>query len=168
MIRSFPRGLEYPSQYHRAMVSIASEDLPQAAVDLFARRARAAGVSSVTEQLRHEFIILAKRHIPLDNVIECIVMSGRTVPQPRIDDDASEFARVFRLPDETWGVLCLRAAVSGLPVSDYLRREITALARRVTIHDVMWEFVELQDTYPGLDIDIEAVLAATRYARALD
>lgn len=150
------------------MVSVMPETLPQPAFDLFARRARSAGAASIVEQLRHELVMLAKRRIPIDDVVECIVMIGRTVPPPLIDDDARAFARACRLPDETWDVLCLRAAVSNTPVSEYLRRELLGSARRTTIRDVMWELVELQEANPSLDIDIEAFLAATRYARAMD
>jgi hypothetical protein len=64
--------------------------------------------------------------------------------------------------------VCVRAAATGVSVSDYVHEELVALSRRATIDDVMWEFGEMQAANPSLDIDFEAVLKATRYARGLD
>ncbi len=137
------------------------------AYNLFRRRARVAGVS-VVEQVRQELITLARRRVPVDNVVDFIEQNSARAPQAEIDEDATALVRVYDLPVDAWNRLCLRAAVSGVPVSDYVRHEIIVLSRRTTLDDVMWEFAEAQDADPSLDIDLEAVLAAARYARALD
>ncbi|QIS13594.1 hypothetical protein [Nocardia arthritidis] len=123
---------------------------------------------SVVEQVRQELITLARRRVPVDNVVDFIEQNSARTPQAEIDEDVTALIRVYELPVDAWNRLCLRAAVSGVPVSDYVRHEIIVLSRQVTLDDVMLEFVEAQDADPSLDIDIEAVLAATRYARALD
>ena len=53
-----------------------------------------------------------------------------------------------------------------MPLSSYLRQELTALGRRTTIDDVILEFREAQDHDPSLLVDMDAVIAAARYARA--
>jgi hypothetical protein len=151
------------------MVSVLVEDLPPAASDFFHRRARRAGAASVTEHVRHELITLARERAPIDNVVEFARENPtRRLPEPEIDHDATVLAGTYDLPADVWNTLCVRAAASNVPVSDYVHNELVALSRRGGIEDVMWEFKEAQDADPSLDIDFEAVLEAARYARGLD
>jgi len=150
------------------MVSVLVEDLPPATSDFLHRRARRSGAASVTEHVRHELITLARERAPIDNVVEFMEENPTRRARPEIDHDATALADTYRLPADVWKTLCVRAAASGVPVSDYVHGELVALSRRATIDDVMWEFGELQQADPSLDIDLEAVLKAARYARGLD
>jgi hypothetical protein len=151
------------------MASALIEDLPPATADFLHRRARRAGASSVADHIRHELITLARERAPIDNVVELAAEEGsRRLPPPEIDYDASVLNSTYRLPKDVWHTLCVRAAATGVSVSDYVHQELVALSRRGSIDDVMWEFGEMQAANPSLDIDFEAVLKATRYARGLD
>jgi hypothetical protein len=151
------------------MVSVLIEDLPPATSDFLRRRARRSGAASVTEHVRHELITLARERAPIDNVVEFARENpSRRLPAPDVDHDATVLASTYELPGDVWNTLCLRAAASDVPVSDYVHAELVALPRRGTIDDAMWEFGEYKEANPDSDIDLEAVLEATRYARGLD
>lgn len=151
------------------MTSALVEDLPRETADFLHRRTRRAGAGSVAEHVRHELITLARERAPIDNVVDIAAEPGaRPLPQPQVDHDATVLRDVYALPDGVWDVLCLRAAATGVPVSDYVHDELVALSRRGSIDDVMWEFGEAQAADPSLDIDFDAVLKAGRYARGVD
>jgi hypothetical protein len=150
------------------MVSVLVEDLPPATSDFFRRRARRAGAASVTEHVRYELIALARERAPIDNVVEFGQENPSRRARPEIDHDATVLASTYDLPADVWTTLCLRAAASGVPVSDYAYNELVGLSRRPEIDDVMWEFGEFKDANPDSDVDLAAILAATRYARGLD
>lgn len=112
---------------------------------------------------------MARERAPIDNMVELAAAEGsRSLPQPEIDYDATVLSSTYSLANDVWNTLCLRAAATGVSVSDYVHQELVALSRRGSIDDVMWEFGEAQAADPSLDIDFEAVLEATRYARGLD
>jgi hypothetical protein len=150
------------------MVSVLVEDLPPATSEFFHRRARRAGVASVTEHVRHELITLARERVPIDNVVEFEQENPSRRSRPEIDRDATVLAGTYDLPADVWNTLCLRAGASGVPVSDYVHNELVLLSRRSSIDDVMWEFGEYKDAHPDSDIDLQAILEATRYAHGLD
>ncbi|GEL26060.1 hypothetical protein PSU4_50140 [Pseudonocardia sulfidoxydans NBRC 16205] len=151
------------------MTSALVENLPRETADFLHRRTRRAGAGSVAEHVRHELITLARERAPIDNVVELAAEpDARPLPRPEVDHDAAILRSAYALPDDVWDVLCLRAAATGVPVSDYVHDELIALSRRTTIDDVMWEFGEVQAADPSLDIDFDAVLKAARYARGLD
>ncbi|MFE3545846.1 hypothetical protein ACFXK0_23035 [Nocardia sp. NPDC059177] len=146
------------------MASLLLEDLPQAVTALFARRARHAG-STITEQVRAELIRIAERPVAIDAVVRFV--EQHRAPAPVIDAHATALTTVYSLPANTWQVLCRRAAASAQPVSDYVRHELVVAARNPTLDDVRAEFLDLQNANPDLPIDIDAVLASARYARAM-
>lgn len=151
------------------MVSVLVEDLPPAAADFFHRRARRTGAASVAEQIRHELITLARERAPVDNVVEFAQETpSRRLPPAEIDHDARVLADTYDLPGDVWNTLCLRSAASGVVVSEYVHDELVAVSRRSTIDDVMGEFGEYKDANPDSDVDLEAILQATRYARGMD
>jgi hypothetical protein len=151
------------------MVSVLVEDLPPATSDFLHRRARRSGAASVAEHVRHELITLATERAPIDNVVEFARGTpSRRLPPPDVDPDATVLARTYDLPADVWNTLCIRAAASGVPVSEYVHNELVALSRRATIDDVMWEFGEYKDANPDSDVDLDAILEATRYARGSD
>lgn len=135
--------------------------------ELFRRRARREGVS-VRERVRFELISLSSRRVPLDSVIEFAERHNRQLREPMIDDRAHSIINYYELPAESWSRLYRRAVAKNEPMADYIRHELIALARSSTLQDVMLEFVEAQDANPDLNIDIEPILDATKYARALD
>lgn len=148
------------------MALIEIEDLPAATDAVFRRRARAAGLP-VLEYVRRELIALAGRRVPLDAVVDFLVEERPGHPGPEIDSGATALLDVYDLPAEAWSVFTGRAAAAGMPLSDYARRELIALAQRSTVDDAMLEFREAMEREPGLVIDMEAVAASVRYARGL-
>lgn len=150
------------------MVSVLVEDLPPATSDFLHRRARRSGAHSVAEHVRHELIVMAGEPDPVDRVVQLLERDRAHPPQPEIDPDAVVLADAYRLPADVWGSLCRRAAASRLPVSDYVRGELVRLARHPTIDDAMWELGEIQAADPGLEIDLDEVHQAMRYARGYD
>lgn len=150
------------------MVSVLVEDLPPATSDFFHRRARRSGAASVTEHVRHELITMAREPAPIDEVVEFVEQNHAHPPRPKVDPDAVALTGTYGLPDDVWTTLCRRAAASGAPVSEYVHRELVSLSRRPTIDDVMWEFGEYKEANPDSDVDLQAILEATRYARGLD
>ncbi|MCO1658101.1 hypothetical protein [Pseudonocardia humida] len=151
------------------MVSVLIEDLPPDTADFFHRRARRTGAASVTEHIRHELITLATERAPIDNVVDFARENPtRRLPPPEIDRDATALANAYALPAEAWDTLCLRAAATGVPVSEYVRGELVALSRRTTTEDLMWQFVEAKEADPNSDVDLDAIRDAIRYARGED
>jgi hypothetical protein len=150
------------------MVSVLIEDLPPATSDFLHRRARRAGATSVTEQVRHELIKLAREQAPVDEVVQFVEQNYAHPPLPEIDPDATVLADAYRLPADAWNTLCRRAAASHVTVSNYVYDELVRLSRHPTIDDAMWELGELKEADPSLDIDFEEVFKAMRYARGLD
>jgi hypothetical protein len=150
------------------MVSVLIEDLPPATSDFFHRRARRAGTASVTEQVRHELIKLAREQAPVDEVVQFLEQNYAHPPLPQIDRDATVLADAYRLPADVWSTLCRRAAASHAAVSTYVYDELVRLSRHPTIDDAMWELGEIKEADPSLDIDFEEAYKGMRYARALD
>ncbi|WP_214403465.1 hypothetical protein [Pseudonocardia lacus] len=150
------------------MVSALVEDLPPDTAGFLRRRARRTGAASVTEHVRHELITLAGERVPIDNVVEFARENPSRRSEPEIDADATVLAGTYDLPTEVWTTLCLRAAASEVPVSEYVHRELVALSHRPTIDDIMAEFEEARSADPDSDVDLDAILVATRYARGED
>ncbi|MEV1292848.1 hypothetical protein [Pseudonocardia sp. NPDC049635] len=150
------------------MVSVLVEDLPPATSDFLSRRARRAGAPSVAEQVRHELIILARHHDPVDQVVRVMDEDRPHALAPEIDADAVVLAETYRLPTDVWTTLCRRAAASHATVSEYVHGELVRMARHPTIDDSMWELGEIQAADPSLEIDFDEVHKAIRHARGLD
>jgi hypothetical protein len=150
------------------MVSVLVEDLAPETSEFFARRARRTGTESVAEQVRHELVTLAREPAPVDEVVAFVEQNHERRPVPDVDPDALVLQQSYRLPEDVWSVLCRRAAVAGVPVSVYVHDELVGVSRRGSIDDIMWEFGEYKDAHPDSDVDLEAILEATRYARGLD
>ncbi|MFE3229035.1 hypothetical protein [Nocardia sp. NPDC059228] len=151
--------------YGVIMATIVMDDLPAPAADVLRRRARRAGLSMVA-YIRAELIQLARTRVPLDAVVEFLEAERPGHPIAEIDADAMALIGVYELSAEIWSVFSRRAGAAGMPMGGYVRQELMTLARRTTIEDVVLEFLEVQDQNPGLLIDMDAVIAATRYARA--
>ncbi len=49
----------------------------------------------------------------------------------------SKMIQIRNVPDEVHRRLKARAAEAGMTLSDYLRREVTEVARRPTVHDLV-------------------------------
>lgn len=145
------------------MSTIVIEDLPASAARVLQRRAQAAGQSAAA-YLRAALTELASTRIPLDDVVEFLHAEVPDPPIAEIDSDATALIRA--LPEDAARVFTRRAGAAGLPLSTYLRQELTTLGRRTTIDDVILEFREAQDHDPNLLVDMDAVIAAARYARA--
>ena len=132
------------------MVSALVEDLPADTAGFLRRRARRTGAASITALVRHELIALAGERVPIDNVVEFARDNPSPRSRPEIDADATVLAGAYDLPAEVWDTLCLRAAASEVPVSEYVHRELVALSHRPTMDDIMAEFEELQGGESGL------------------
>jgi hypothetical protein len=146
------------------MTRIDIEDLPAATVAVLRRRARAGGRSTVA-QVRSELIELARRRVAIDAVVD-FLESERSVGA-EVDADAAALIRIYDLPMEAVSVLVRRAGASGVPIGDYVRAELVALARRGSGRDAMLEFEEVARQNPHLKVDMDAVAASVRYARAM-
>jgi len=68
--------------------------------------------------------------------------------------------QVREVPDDVHATLRARAAAAGLSLSDYLREEITRLARRPTVADVIGRTQVRHGGAPR-----EAIVAAVRAGR---
>ncbi|WP_460720472.1 hypothetical protein [Nocardia heshunensis] len=147
------------------MATIVIGDLPGAAAKVLRRRARAAELPAIA-YIRAELIRLSRTRIPLDSVVEFLAWERPGHPIAQIDADAMALIHSYELSAEIWTVFARRAGAAGMPLSDYVRHELIALARRTTIEDVFFEFQEAQEQNPDLAIDMDAVLSAARYARA--
>ncbi|MBY8863214.1 hypothetical protein K7711_42570 [Nocardia sp. CA2R105] len=145
------------------MSTIVIEDLPEPAARVLRRRAQAAGVSTAA-YIRVALTELASTRIPLDDVVEFLHAELPDPPVAEIDSDATALMR--DLPEDAARVFTRRAGAAGIALSTYLRQELTTLGRRTTIDDVILEFREAQDHDPNLLLDMDAVIAAARYARA--
>ncbi|WP_216893802.1 hypothetical protein [Nocardia alni] len=146
------------------MTRIDIEDLPAATVDVLRRRAQAGGRSTVA-QIRSELIELARRPVAIDAVVD-FLESERPV-NLEVDTDAVALIRVYGLPMEAVSVLVRRAGASGVPIADYVRTELITLARRGSERDALLEFEEATRQNPNLDLNMDAIAASVRYARAI-
>ncbi|BAD59089.1 MULTISPECIES: hypothetical protein [Nocardia] len=140
-----------------------SLDLPAETVTVLRRRARSAG-QPPAEYVRAELVQRAATRVPEDTVVEFLAAHERDLT-PEIDGAARELAQFYDLPAETLAVFARRAAASGTPLGEYVRRELIASARRTTVEDALAEFAEVSAGAPELNIDMEAIAAAVRYAR---
>ncbi|MQY20427.1 hypothetical protein [Nocardia macrotermitis] len=145
------------------MSTIVIEDLPEPAARVLRRRAQAAGLSAAA-YLRVALAELANTRIPLDDVVAFLHAELPNPAVAEIDSDAT--ALIHDLPEDAARTFTRRAGAAGVPLSTYLRQELTTLGRRTTIDDVILEFREAQDHDPNLLVDMDAVIAAARYARA--
>ncbi|MGQ4596719.1 hypothetical protein [Nocardia sp. R6R-6] len=145
------------------MAELLVNDLPFATLDVLRRRARAARLP-LSDHIRRELIALVGRRTADDTVVAFLESEGRDV-EPEIDGDAVALVERYDLPIEVLGVLGRRARSAGLPLVEYLRRELVRLARQSTVDDALLEFREAQERDPALDIDMAAVAGAVRYAR---
>jgi hypothetical protein len=145
------------------MAELPVHDLPDTVVDVLRRRARAAGLP-LPRYLGRELVALALRRTADDTVVEFLESEGRDLA-PEIDADAVALVRSYDLPIETLGVLGRRARSAGLPLGEYVRRELIRLGRQTTAEDALLEFREVQEREPGLRLDMAEIAAAVRYAR---
>ncbi|WP_330229256.1 hypothetical protein OHA40_24660 [Nocardia sp. NBC_00508] len=145
------------------MAELHVNDLPDTTLDVLRRRARAAGLP-LPEHIRQELIALARRRTADDTVVTFLESEGRDV-EPEIDGDAVALVESYDLPIETLGVLGRRARSVGLPLGEYVRRELVRLTRQSSVDDALLEFREAQERDPALEVDMAAVAAAVRYAR---
>ncbi|MEU4341689.1 hypothetical protein AB0H00_10510 [Nocardia sp. NPDC023852] len=145
------------------MADLHVHDLPDSAIDVLRRRARAAGLP-LPDYICRELIALARRRTSDDTVVEFLESEGHNL-EPEIDGDAVALFEVYDLPIDVLGVFGRRARSAGLPLGQYVRHELVRLARQTTVDDALLEFREAQERDPGLDIDMAAVAAAVRYAR---
>ncbi|WP_159838562.1 hypothetical protein [Nocardia sp. CY41] len=145
------------------MAEIHVNDLPKATVDVLHRRARAAGLP-LPDYIGRELIALARRRTPDDTVVEFLESEGRDLA-PDIDDDAVALVQSYGLPIDALGVLGRRARSAGLPLGQYVRRELNRTARQTTVEDALLEFREVREQNPGLQLDMAEIAAAVRYAR---
>ncbi|WP_280443905.1 hypothetical protein [Nocardia brasiliensis] len=148
------------------MALIDIEDLPTTTSDVLRRRAHAAGLP-VRQYVRRELITLAGRRVSIDAVVQFLADERPGHPGAEVDDGALALISIYELPSEAWTVFNARAAAAGMPLSDYVRHELIASARRRTVDDAVLEIQEIVDNTPGLELDMEAVTESVRYARGL-
>ncbi|WP_433759783.1 hypothetical protein [Nocardia sp. CA-135398] len=145
------------------MAQLQVSDLPTDAVAVFRRRARVAGIS-IEAQVRQELIAMARRRTSVDTIVEFLESQGRDLT-PEFDSDAVTLIQVYDLPADALGMFGRRARAAELPIGAYVRRELLAIARRGGVSDAMLEFQEAQEDDPTLELDMNAIAAAVRYAR---
>ncbi|MEV6340760.1 hypothetical protein AB0M12_39345 [Nocardia vinacea] len=145
------------------MAQLQVSDLPTDAVAVFRRRARIAGIS-IEAQVRQELIAMARRRTSVDTIVEFLEAQGRDLT-PQFDSDAVTLIQVYDLPADALGMFGRRARAAELPLGAYVRRELLAIARRGGISDAVLEFQEAQEEDPTLELDMDAIAAAVRYAR---
>ncbi|MEV5836130.1 hypothetical protein [Nocardia sp. NPDC052112] len=145
------------------MAQLQVSDLPTDAVAVFRRRARVAGIS-IEAQVRQELIAMAHRRTSVDTIVEFLESQGRDLT-PQFDSDAVTLIQVYDLPADALGMFGRRARAAELPIGAYVRRELLAIARRGTVSDAMLELQEAQEDDPTLELDMDAIAAAVRYAR---
>ncbi|WP_159920113.1 MULTISPECIES: hypothetical protein [Nocardia] len=138
-------------------------DLPDATVAVLRRRARSAELP-LPDYIRRELVALARRRTADDTIVEFLESEGRDLA-PEIGEDAVALVRSYDLPIEALGVLGRRARSAGVPLGEYVRRELVRLARHTTVEDALLEFGEVQEREPGLRLDMAEIAAAVRYAR---
>ncbi|MFI1919104.1 hypothetical protein [Nocardia sp. NPDC020380] len=147
------------------MTTMAIDDLPAPAADVLRRRARAAGTSTAA-LIREELISLARTRVPVDAVVEFLESERPNHPMPEIDSEAMALIHTYDLPMDAWSTFRRRAAAARIPLTAYVRQELLTVARRTTMQDVILEFEELQQLNPGLRLDMDAIIASARDARA--
>lgn len=148
------------------MALIEIEELPAGSADVLRRRARIAGLS-VNEYLGVELLARARVRVPDDAVVEFLRAQGRHVGCAW-DADATALVELYDLPEDAVDCYGRRAGAAGLPLGQYIHRELIALARRTSVDDVMEEFAEAGRRDPSLHLDMGAIEASVRYARADD
>ncbi|MGN2636726.1 hypothetical protein ACWEKT_06195 [Nocardia takedensis] len=148
------------------MAFIEIEELPAGSADVLRRRARIAGLS-VTEYLRVELLARARVRVPDDAVVEFLRAQGRHCGCAW-DAEAAGLVEIYDLPEEVVDRYGSRAVAAGLGLGQYIRRELIALARRTSVDDVMDEFADAARRDPSLRLDMGAIEASVRYARAED
>ncbi|WP_433201727.1 hypothetical protein ACQP1G_10830 [Nocardia sp. CA-107356] len=145
------------------MAQLRVSDLPTDAVAVFRRRARAAGIA-IEDVVRQELIAMARRRTSVDAIVEFLESQGRDLT-PAFDSDALTLIQVYDLPADVLGMFGRRARAAELPLGAFVRRELLAVARRGGVSDAILEIQEAQDDDPTLELDMEAIAAAVRYAR---
>ncbi|MEU0500353.1 hypothetical protein [Nocardia sp. NPDC005998] len=145
------------------MAQLRVSDLPTDAVAVFRRRARAAGIA-VEDVVRQELIAMARRRTSVDTIVEFLESQGRDLT-PAFDSAALTLIQVYDLPADVLGMFGRRARAAELPLGAFVRRELLAVARRGGVPDAILEFQEAQEDDPTLELDMEAIAAAVRYAR---
>ncbi|WP_433683583.1 hypothetical protein [Nocardia sp. CA-119907] len=145
------------------MAQLRVSDLPTDAVAVFRRRARAAGIA-VEDVVRQELIAMARRRTSVDTIVEFLESQGRDLT-PAFDSAALTLIQVYDLPADVLGMFGRRARAAELPLGAFVRRELLAVARRGGVSDAILEFQDAQEDDPTLELDMEAIAAAVRYAR---
>jgi plasmid stability protein len=69
--------------------------------------------------------------------------------------------QIRNVPEELHARIKARAAAEGLSISDYLLQEITKVAERPSMREVL----ERAAARPGFDVDTKDIVAAIREAR---
>ncbi|SUA81154.1 Uncharacterised protein [Nocardia otitidiscaviarum] len=146
------------------MATLAIDDLPAPAANVLRRRARAAG-QPLPDYLRAELTRLARTRVPVDAIVDFLESDNPPSDSAEFDATTTALSAEYNLPPETVQVLTRRANATGIPLPDYIHRELLTLARRTSIDDVVLELREVQQQNPELQIDMEAVISAVRYAR---
>jgi antitoxin FitA len=59
--------------------------------------------------------------------------------------------QVRNVPADVHRTLCVRAAQAGMSLSEYILREITRIARRPTLSQVLERVAQREPVDPGLD-----------------
>ncbi|MFI1463873.1 hypothetical protein [Nocardia carnea] len=145
------------------MALLEIDDLPVETAGVLHRRADAAGLP-VREHLRRELIALAARRVPIDAVVDFLRAERPERPGPQIDAGAMALLDVYDLPADAWSVFSARAAASGIPLGEYVRKELITLARP-TVDDSILEIREALGGEPDPDGALAAVAASIQYAR---
>ncbi|MBF6328030.1 hypothetical protein [Nocardia transvalensis] len=146
------------------MALIEIDELPAQTAEVLRRRARAARLPTEA-YVRRQLIELAGRRVAIDAVVEFLETERPNYPGAEIDADAMALIHTYDLPADAWSVFGRRAAAAGVPIGEYVRRELVAMARRSTIDEAMLEFREAQERDPSLNIDMDALRASLRYVR---
>lgn len=146
------------------MALLEIDDLPVETAAVLRRRADATGLP-VREHLRRELIALAARRVPIDAVVDFLRAERPERPGPQIDTGAMALIDIYDLPADAWSVFSARAAAAGLPLGEYVRKELITLARRRTVDDSILEIREALGGEPDRDGASAALAASIRYAR---
>ncbi len=109
---------------------------------------------------------MANRRTSVDTIVEFLESQGRDLT-PQFDSDAVTLIQVYDLPADALGMFGRRARAAELPLGAYVRRELLAIARRGSVSDAMLELQEAQEDEPTLELDMDAIAAAVRYARGV-
>lgn len=147
------------------MALIDFDDLPAATADVLRRRARSAGLGPA-EYVRRELISRARTRVSDDAVVDFVEQQG-CLPGPVIDTDAVAVIHSYDMPFDVLDRFARRASATGMPIGEYMRGQLIAMARRSTVDDAMGEFEEAMRADPSLDLDMNEIAASVRYARGL-